>query len=379
MNTIWAIGGEDVRMRIPILKKLSERGFSVAAVGSEEPQPFERAGITYHRYDLNRGFSPISDWRSMQQLVELFKLHQPDVVHAFDTKPAMIVPYAARKANIKGVVRTVTGMGWVFSSNSPLALLLRPVYRKIQYGASNLSDFTIFQNLDDKQYFEKHQLIDTKKSVLVRGSGVDPDDLLLNTPTTESLNELRRNLNLEGKFTIVMVSRLVKNKGVVNYLEASRIVKRSLPNCHFLLVGPQSSEGSQAVPLKIIRQYSDSVDWLGLRNDVSAILSLCDIFVLPTYYREGVPRVLLEAGLKEVPLITTDMPGCRDVVIDGYDGLLIPPKDSLALAKAIIKLASDQDMRISMGANAKSYVEKNFLLSSVLQSYLDIYSRLLNK
>lgn len=365
-----------MRMRIPILKKLSERGFSVAAVGSESLEPFRKAGIPYHRYDLNRGFSPLSDRRSVQQLVELFKLHQPDVVHAFDTKPAMLVPYAARKANVKGVVRTVTGMGWVFSSNSPLALLLRPVYRKLQYNASNLSDITIFQNQDDKQYFEANQLVGLEKSALVRGSGVDPDDLHHKTPNPVELGKLRTTLNLDNAITVVMVSRLVRDKGVVNFLEAARIVKQSRPDCRFLLVGPQSSEGGQAVPLSVIKQYGDCVDWLGSRSDVPAILSLCDIFVLPSYYREGVPRVLLEAGLKGVPLITTDMPGCRDVVIDGYDGLLIPPKDSPALAKAIIKLAADQGMRVNMGKNAKGHVEKDFLLSSVLQSYMDIYSRL---
>jgi len=313
----------------------------------------------------------------VQQLVELFKQHQPDVVHAFDTKPAMLVPYAARKAKIKGVVRTVTGMGWVFSSNSPLALLLRPVYRKIQMEASRKSDVTIFQNQDDKQYFESHDLVDPKRSVLVRGSGVDPDDFNFKAPDSDELNELRISLHIERAIAIVMVSRLVKDKGVLNYLEAARIVKQSLPQCHFLLIGPQSSEGSQAVSLNVIQKYSDCVDWLGSRNDVPAILSLCDIFVLPSYYREGVPRVLLEAGLKSMPLITTDMPGCRDVVIDGYDGLLVPPRDSSALAKAIIKLASDPELRVIMGAHAKSQVEKGFLLSSVLQSYVDVYSRLI--
>ena len=127
-KTVWYIGGEDVRMRIPLLRKLREKCFDVAAVGSEEGTPFKAQEIPYYKYSLNRGLNPVSDFYSRQQLYSLFREFQPDIVHAFDTKPLMIVPFAARRAQIKGCVRTVAGMGNVFSSSSLLWRALRPVY-----------------------------------------------------------------------------------------------------------------------------------------------------------------------------------------------------------------------------------------------------------
>jgi glycosyltransferase involved in cell wall biosynthesis len=371
------IGGEDVRMRIPILSALKSTGLSVAVIGTEDSMLFDKAEIPYYCYDLHRGISPFQDRRSIKQLISIFNDIEPDLVHAFDTKPALLVPIAARKASVPSVVRTITGMGYLFSSSSLLAMALRPVYKVLQKRASRLSDITIFQNEDDKNYFESNNLVDRRESTLVRGSGVDLNLLYSTLPVEDERSKLIDSLSIGGKTVFIMVARLVKHKGVIELLEAAREVRKTVPDTCFLLVGPLASEGKQAVSQKLISSYADVVDWLDVRSDVPALLSISDVFVLPSYYREGVPRVLLEAGGLGLPLITTDMPGCRDVVRDGVEGILVPIRDSSALADAMVRLALSRENREQMGAKAKQRVEETFTLDRVASAYADIYKQLL--
>jgi len=372
---IWFVGGEDIRFRIPLLLMLRKMGFSVAAVGSEDSQPFDQAGINYYKYDLDREISPLSDKKSVRQLVSLFVEHTPDVVHAFDTEPCVFVAKSARQAGIKGCVRTGTGMGVSFSSSSLLAILVRPVYRYLQTTASSLSDMTIFQNEDDKKYFESKNMVNKNKSFLVRGSGVDLDLLDRQKITNDEKLRLSEELALKDSLVITMVARLVRQKGVMEYLESARKVREVIPDIRFLLIGPQAGEGSQAIPREIIETYKDCVTWLGQRSDVPAILSISDIFVLPSY-REGLSRVLLEAGSIGLPLISTNVPGCRDIVIDEVTGLLVPVRDSESLSKAIIRLYESQKERQQLGDAAKERISQLFSLDKVANSYSEIYKKL---
>lgn len=374
---VWFVGGEDVRMRIPMLLALKELGFSVAAVGSEDSTQFDHHGVEYYQYQLVRGISPLADLNSCRQLTELFRKHRPDVVHAFDTKPSMLVPIAASLAGICKVIKTVTGMGYVYSSKSPVALAIRPFYRFLQKLSSRFADATIFQNTDDQAYFQSTNLIEADKSFLVKSSGVDLELLYRNCSSKDEISALKIKLDHADGLVVLMVSRLVKYKGVLEYLEAARLIKSSNPECQFYLVGPLASEGSQGVSEKFIESHRDAVSWLGTLSNVPALLAVSDIFVLPSYYREGVPRVLLEAGAVGLPLITTDMPGCRDVVRDGIEGLIVEPRDSESLAEAIKKLLASESLRCQMGQFAKQRVQAEFSLNKVAEAYADIYSELL--
>ena len=325
--TVWLVGGEDVRLRIPIIISLINKGFNVSAVGTESPDLFEKYGIEYHRYSLKRGVAPISDKKSLKELVKLFSKGQPDIVHAFDTKPAILVPKAAMLARVKGSVRTITGMGYIFSSRSLMALAFRIVYCFMQRQASLRSDITIFQNEDDKLFFESSKLVYRSKSKLVRGSGIDLNLLENSVLKSEECIRYRNELNLKGKVVITMVARLVKYKGVVNFLEAARIVKDKFPNCEFLLIGPVHSEGRQAVSQTLLDSYKGIVTWLGQREDVQKILRISHIFVLPTYYPEGTPRSLLESASIGRPIITTNTPGCRNVIIENQSGFFCKIND----------------------------------------------------
>ena len=378
VRTIWHIGGEDVHMRIPLLLALREKGFQVGAVGSGNGHKFSVHNIPYFQYTLERDLNPWADICTRSQLFNLFREHKPDIVHGFDTKPAMITPVVAMKAGIPGRVRTITGMGYVFSSQSTLALALRPVYRYLQTKASEATDITIFQNPDDRQYFRDRKMVEDGREDLVLGSGININDLTQNKPTPEQMNDIRQELNLTNQLVVTMVARLVVHKGVREYLQAASIVCQEMKNVTFLLVGPLSSEGRQAVPMEEIEKHAGVVHYLGPRNDIPALLNLTDIFVLPSYYREGVPRVLLEAGIMECPLITTNMPGCKEVVRDGWNGLLVPPRDKNALATAILQLLKSGEKRALMGSRSSLHVRENFSLSKVADAYASIYSRVLS-
>ncbi len=377
--TVWHIGGDDVHLRIPLLRRLREKGFDVGAVGSEDSEPFRQHDIPYWYYPLKRFISPWSDRVARARLYELFSHHRPDIVHAFDIKPTLFTPEAAQRARLRGCVRTITGMGYVFSSSSLLALALRPGICHLHKKASHAASMTIFQNPDDQAFFRRKGLVPTGRDTLVLGSGLDVDELLRDCPDDESLAELRNRLGLNGHVVVTMISRLVRHKGVVEYLQAARAIRQRNQNVHFLLVGPLASEGRQAVSRSEISRFSDDVSYLGPRNDVPALLAISDLFVLPSYYREGIPRVLLEAGAMGLPLITTDMPGCREAVLHGTNGRLVPPRDVDSLVKAIDQLLHSQPLRKSMGGISRRRVRDHFGLTSVADAYAKIYRQVLEQ
>jgi glycosyltransferase involved in cell wall biosynthesis len=376
---VWLVGSEDIRLRIPYLLELRRRGFDVTMVGTEPPDPFRAHEILYHRYSLSRALNPLADWRAYRELLALFRKHRPSVVHAYDTKPGILASLAARRAGVPVRIRTLTGMGYVFSSRSPLALLLRPVDHLVQAVTSRVASLTVFQNRDDEAYFLRHRLARADASELVPGSGIDVGLLRSQRPLAEELAALRRELDVEGQTVVTMVSRLVRTKGVAEFCAAAAAVRRERPDCTFLLVGPVASEGWQAVPQTEIEKNPD-VRWLGPRPDVPALLAISDVFALPTFYREGIPRVLLEAGALELPLVTTDMPGCRDVVRDGWNGILVPPRNARALTLGLLTLldASPETLR-QMGANSRRHVEEHFTLALVADACADIYRRALDR
>lgn len=375
--TIWHVGGEDIHLRIPLLLALRSRGFKVGAVGSQETEAFAACNIPYFRYPLNRQINPIADWQTQAQLQQLLQQHQPDVIHAFDTKPAILAPKIAQQVGIPGRIRTITGMGYVFSSHAPLALLLRPIYRHLQRHASAAATITVFQNPDDQNYFRKHGMVGIDRDALVLGSGIDVEQFVQSCPSASAQAALQRELGLEGKLVVTMIARLVATKGVREFLEAASQVQNTMNNIKFLLVGPLISEGKQAISIQEIDQKANVVSYLGIRKDIAALLALSDLVVLPSYYREGIPRILLEAGAMGCPLITTDMPGCREVVRDRWNGLLIPPRNAIALAQAIRQLLNAPSDRQKMGSRSKQHIQQHFSLQRVADDYAHLYQQTL--
>jgi glycosyltransferase involved in cell wall biosynthesis len=375
--TVCYVGGEDVHMRIPLLLELQKRGFSISALGSESGEMFQEYGIPYGHYPLERWITPIADLRTLAKLFTLLSKHKPDIVHGFDTKPALMAPLVAKRAGVRGRVCTITGLGQLFSTDSLLFSTIRPVYKWVQRWASNASQATVFQNEVDQDYFLSQGIVQPGRQVLVRGSGIDVEGFAAKAPNHIEQVKLRQELGIERKRVVTMVARLVKEKGVKEYLEAANRICQSVSDVVFLLVGPVETEEARAILVDGLRENANTIRYLGQRDDVPALLALSDIFVLPSYYREGIPRVLLEAGAMGLPLITTEMPGCREAVQPGWNGLLVPPRNSFALAAAISQLLSEEENRRQMGVRSRQYIRDHFGLSGVADAYEEIYRNLL--
>jgi len=376
---ICFVGAGRLHLRIPLFHLLQQQGFELAAIGPDVRDPsWNQTDFEYMQYPLNRSLNPFADRRSQQALTELLQQIKPDIVHAVNTKPCIMVPPAARAAGRAACVRTITGIGAVFSSRTPMALALRPVYRRLLRQSGRHVDATIFQNRDDREYFQRHKIGSIDEQIPIMSSGIDVDAFQQRVGEEAELQKLRTELGVTGKRVVTMITRLIKPKGVTEYLQAAARVRSRYPDVKFLLIGNIVGSGLQAIPIERIHQSAAHVLHLKSRSDIPNILAISDQFVLPSYFREGVPRVLLEAAALRVPLITTDAPGCRETVCNGWNGVLVPPRNSQALTDAILQLLQDPDLCATMGANGEQYMRNKFALSDVAEGYAQVYRSVLS-
>ncbi len=369
------VGGEDHRLRIPFLLALRERGFRVTAVSSDVGIAFSPHGIPHHRLIFDRFGSGREEWDALRAMRKLLTEIQPDIVQSFDTKPNLLTPLAARGQ--VPVIRTINGLGWTFSSLQLRALVLRPIFCFLQGLASLWTAVTVFQNLDDQHFFQRYRLVGGGKSRLIRSSGIDADAFATTIRRGVSSTALREELGLQAAEVVIFVGRLTRQKGIRTLLEAIPLILRDRPNARFVLVGPRESEGPFAVEQADIDRCIPHVIALGPRRDVPSLLAMADVFAFPTQYREGVPRVLLEAGLAGLPIVASRMPGCNDVVENGWNGYLVPPRDPRALASGIVEVLSDRTSAKRMGDRSIEYVRRQFALSRVVDQYCDLYKNVL--
>ncbi len=371
------VGGEDHHLYIPFLLELRRLGSRTTSAAPGDPAPFARVGLNYRPIKFKRFVSPAADLATVRQLRQVFSEVRPDLVQSFDTKPGVLVPWAARDFTDIRVVRTITGMGWVHSSRSPLALLLRPVQRTLHRRAGRWSDATVFENRHDKAYFEKNGLSPPDRNILIPSAGIDLDGFDRAVSGGQTPAQLRCALGLGDAEVVITVTRLTRGKGIPALLKAAALVHKVRPSVRFVLVGPRESEGMLAVSNAEILSHAPYVVAIGVRKDVPALLHMADVFAFPTEYREGVPRALLEAALAALPLVATDMPGCVDVVRDGWNGRLVKPGAPREMAAAIIDLLSNREAARAMGTRAAQMVREQFGLTLVVSKYFDVYRRLL--
>lgn len=371
------VGGEDHDLRIPFLLALRDQGFRVAAAGTGSPAPFARAGLEYHPFRFDRFTNPLADRRAIATLAKLFTDVRPGLVQCFDTKPNLLVPFAARRVRGLQVIRTINGLGWMYSSNAPLALALRPVFCALHRAAVRFTAATVFQNLEDKTYFEQHRMAGDRPSRLIPGSGVDIRRFDEHRAAGPSPARLRDQLGVGAAEIVMTVTRMTRQKGIPTLLEAAARVHRVRPGVRFVLVGPRESEGRLAVTEAEIAAHSPYVMAIGKRSDVPSLLGLADVFAFPTEYREGVPRAVLEAGLAGLPIVATRMPGCTDVIREAETGLLVPPHSPGALADRILELLRDRPAAHAMGRRAADLVRREFGLELTAARYARLYAELL--
>ncbi len=379
MPDLLLVGGEDHDLRIPFLLALRAQGFRVAAAGTGDPAPFLRAGLDYHPIQFSRFVDPLADCAAVTAIARLFAEMRPGLVQCFDTKPNLLVPFAARRVAGLPVVRTINGLGWMYSSHAPLALALRPVFCALHRVAARSATATVFQNREDQAYFKRHRMDGRGPSHLIPGSGVDIESFDQRMAAGPTPAQLRQELGLGAAEVVVTVTRLTRQKGIPTLLKAAARVHAVRPDVRFVLVGPREGEGPFAVTEAELAAHRPYVVATGKRTDVPALLALADVFAFPTEYREGVPRALLEAALAGLPIVATRMPGCTDVISDGESGLLVPPRSPDVLADRILAMLRDRTTARAMGRRAAALVRRDFGLELTAARYARIYTELLDR
>ncbi len=344
-------------------------GFEVLVVTRirTHDETIRAAGLRLLPLEINRGgLNPFSDLVVLWRIIRLYRSERPDLVHHVALKPIVLGTFAARLAGVKHIVNALVGMGFVYASRRTLALLLRPaLHMLLKVTLNPLGSRVVFENEDDMHNFTAKGLVRTDDAVLIRGAGVD----------IQSFRPVPRNAITP---VVMLVARMLWDKGIGEFVEAAEILKKRGVTARFVLVGaPDYANREHISESTLIRwQKQGAVEWWGARERMHMVLDEADVACLPSY-REGLPKALLEAMAAGLPCVTTDVPGCRAVVTDGDNGLLVPPRDASALAQALHRLIGDADLRNQMGRRSRKRVEEEFTNERVIASTLAIYRVLL--
>lgn len=356
--------------RTPLARTLQNAGATVIVVGGDTGRADEiRAlGFAFHPVPFNRGsVNPVREIRTLYAIYQAIRSHRPDVVHNIAVKAALYGSIAALCAGTSHVINSLTGLGYLFTSASPLAKLLRAVLGPVYWllGRSRRLHY-IFFNQDDQQRFLQCGFADPARSVVIPGSGVDTTKFY---PATQSVHPV----------TLLMCARLLKDKGVAELVEAVRLVRGRGVAVRAIIAGEPDTSHPHAISEAELDGWRSEgvVELPGFIAEIPELLRSASVAVLPSYYGEGVPLFLLEALASGLPIITTNAPGCRDTVVNGTNGIVIAPRDAAALADAIELLARDEALRCEMGRAGRKLAEERFTKEQVGADVCALYSRII--
>ena len=330
----------------------------------------EKAGFrTIHLTFDRRSLSLFKALRSVRELVRVFRRERPAIIHQVAIKPILLGSLAARLAGVKGVVNAVVGGGYLFTSPSTLMRIIRPfIGLALRLLVNPPGSRVIFENKDDLTAFVSAGQVRPEAAVLIRGAGVDVD-----------LYPCRTARNSTTKPLVVLPARLLWDKGIGEFVSAARLLSSQGVLARFALVGgddPGNRASIDATSLDQLREEGVVEVW-GFRSDMPEVLASADIVCLPSY-GEGLPKALLEAMAAGLPCVTTDVPGCREAVRHGENGLLVPPRDHMCLAEALNKLIQDPELRLLMGRRGRAMAASEFSTAIVCQQTLRVYQELLS-
>ena len=354
-NTSWFV----LNFKSGLIKSLQDLGHDVIVVAPKDEYSniLEKMGcLFYDIYINNKGTNPLEDLLLIYRFYKLFLKIKPDILLLHTIKPNLYASFAGRISSVP-VINTITGLGTVFLNDNFSSKIARFLY-SISLKSSKK---VFFENPDDRQLFIDKKLVSSKKTDIIAGSGI-------NTDVYKPFEENIQNQNL----TFMMIARLVKDKGIIEYIEAIKIIKEKYPNIVFKLLGTLYPGNPTAVSEDELNSWIDEglINYLGHSDDVMSEILKVDCVVLPSY-REGLSRVLLEAGSLAKPIITTNTPGCKDVVDDGINGFLCEVKNSADLAVQMEKMINlSQDQRVHMGMKSRKKIINEFDEQLVIKKYL---------
>jgi glycosyltransferase involved in cell wall biosynthesis len=360
--------------RLPLARALREKGFEVVFVcpyGEYVPKLKEEGFRWIHWAIVRRSLNPVRELIAILHLASIYQREQPQIVHHFTIKPNLYGSIAALLARRDKVINTFTGLGFLFSEH-PLAIGLRSSVLPLAKLALRASKgWSVFQNRQDLETCLRLRLVLPERVVVIDGSGIDTRKF---HPNHDSPPD-----NHEHPTVVLMAARLLWDKGVREFVEAARVLKARGLQVEFWLAGKPDNGNPMCVPEEFLKEWREEglINWLGHRDDMPNLLQQVDIAVLPSYH-EGVPRFLLEAAACGLPLVATDIEGCRVVVRDGVNGFLVPVKDPYALADAIETLIKKPELRRQMGIASRKIVEAEFDERIILNKWLALYDRVLN-
>ena len=352
-NTSWNI----YNFRMGLVRLLKQKGHEVITIAPYDQYSEALARETrYFPVKMKqKGTNPLSDLTIITQLLKIYRTEQPDCILHFTIKPNI---YGAIASSLAGIpcINTVSGLGTVFLHNGLVSSIAKRLYRF----AFRFPRIVIFQNNDDRLLFISMKLVDPSKTQLFPGSGVNIEKFLP--------SPLRKN----SDFVFLLVARLLKDKGINEYAEAARLVKTKHSNVKFLLAGGPEEDPVLGISMDSVRQWEN----LGFQDDIPALLRKADCVVLPSY-REGTPKSLLEAAATGRPLLASDVPGCREVVNEGFNGFLFPVKDPSSLAGKMEKMLLLPAAEIEeLGKNSRTLIENRFSEEIVTHKYLNLLENL---
>ncbi len=360
-NTAWYL----YNFCFPLADAIKNRGMDILLVSpkGEYVERLKAAGFRHITFPLQRrSINPIIEIWSLFKLLRLYNREKPDIVHHFTTKCIIYGSVAAKWSGINHVVNSVTGMGYAFSGEQWyrrfLRVIIKSLYRKALVGTQ-----VLFQNPNDLNDFITERLVVKKQTILIRSSGVN-------------LEKFNRTPEPDGTPFVILAGRLLFDKGVVEFVEAACILKKRNVSARFALVGEPDPDNPSSIPVdKLKSWHADGVvEWLGWQEDMAGVYKQSNIVCLPSY-REGVPKSLIEAAAVGRAIVTTDTPGCRDVVQDGINGLLVPVRTTTELADALQILILDKSLRQKMGQEGHLIAARDFNLQKVLASIMAVYGK----
>ena len=356
-NSAWNIAN----FRAPLISALRGAGWDVVALAPPDGSAatIEALGARFVPIQIDSsGTSPLRDARLAADYVRILRGIRPQVFLGFTVKPNVYGSLAARLLGIK-VINNISGLGTAFMRSGALSRLVSGLYKL----SLRRSARVFFQNEHDRDLFVDRGLVRSEQAEVIPGSGID----------LERFRPMAGNREPDAPFRFLFVGRLLRDKGLVEFAEAARLLRPAWPSVEFAILGFAGSDNRSAVPLSEVRRWQDEklVTYVGDTEDVRPFVADCDCVVLPSY-REGLPRSLLEASAMAKPMIATDVPGCRDVVADGENGVLCQVGSASALAASMdAMLRLEPEKRDAMGRAARTMVEQRFDQCLVTEAYLE--------
>ena len=367
VNVDWAF----LSHRLPIALEAQRQGYQVhIATGlTDRLDELHNHGLVVHPLALDRNSVGLGNaWRTVVQLWQVFKVVRPDVVHLVTIKPVLLGGAVARLAGVPAVVAAVPGLGFVFMASGAKAAVRRSLVRamyRVALGHRNLK--VVFQNPDDRASLAKLANLPNSKVEMIRGSGVN-------------LTQYNHTPLPPGVPVVLLAARLLADKGVREFVQAARLLRQQGVAARFCLVGSVDQANPTSLTDAELAQWANEgvVELWGQRSDMPEVLSAAHLVVLPSY-REGLPKVLLEAAACARAVVTTDVPGCRDAIDQGVTGVLIQVRNAAALADAIEGLINDPTRCRAMGTAGRALAERGFDVRQVVAAHLRIYQELIDK